>query len=584
MATTEVDRSKMRIGDTIKIKSNALNISANLNSKFASFVYTLFYKVMQIGLGANPSADYIAFGDGTNYTGAVKLADIQSITYSTPTTTAPKSATVVASSTKATNGTYTEIGQLLNKLSDAESGSVATTSSNNFVSHENGSKYKSTVKPDDYSTVTIHSNSDMNLSRFGTSDPSIIPADVTTMVDANGRVLSSHVNDAITHAPSVVQNNAQFPKVQSFNVSTGEYEYDYNISYDLEGKSIIPGSVKSLNDQYLEVIRNKHNLWQSSRLKCFNQDFNNYNRFKLPNPNSALSKSFGHVFFTRPDLNILKRASSGFELSQQVKNNPEIYRAYKQNPGILKALVRDNGQAHDFMLTLSNAAATFGISDETVKTATYGDTWSGYKIPYGKHNYEGKVAGSFDIEYTDDRNLNIFHIHKIWTDYISNIYKGKWISKGDTYNVSSGQWETDALYSYIENKILDYACAIYYIMTAEDGETIIFWSKYYGVFPTNTSSNTFSWSRGDNLSSPKLRMTYQYAFKKDYDPFTLVEFNMLSDALGSGYTYVNKYDKVTLGGGVSMVGAPFIETQIDPNKGDDESYQYKLRFRPAEEL
>ena len=126
-------------------------------------------------------------------------------------------------------------------------------------------------------------------------------------------------------------------------------------------------------------------------------------------------------------------------------------------------------------------------------------------------------------------------------------------------------------------KTLDYPCSVYYIITAEDGETILFWSKYYGVFPTNVPSSSYSWTKGNTLASPEVSITYQYSFKEDFNPVSLVEFNLNSriDSL-SNPKYEPVYNEHLGSSGYTWVGRPFIETVTDNDSGKD--YYFKLRF------
>jgi hypothetical protein len=125
----------------------------------------------------------------------------------------------------------------------------------------------------------------------------------------------------------------------------------------------------------------------------------------------------------------------------------------------------------------------------------------------------------------------------------------------------------------MSNKILDYASAVYYFICAEDGETILFWSKYFGVFPLNAPASSATWSKGSGgATSPDFGINYAYAMKEDFSPLTLSEFNKNSS---SAFQYRKIYDSVVGGVGRSLVGAPFIESTTNTDKHS----VYKLKFR-----
>jgi hypothetical protein len=219
---------------------------------------------------------------------------------------------------------------------------------------------------------------------------------------------------------------------------------------------------------------------------------------------------------------------------------------------------------HRLGLYLSNKARTIEISDEELDTAEYGATATGFKMGYGRHNLKSKQLGKVNINYVDDRNLSVFKLHKVWLDYISGCYRGIYTPKDD----------------YFLNHSLDYAAAIYYILTAEDGETIIFWSKFYGVYPLNLPSSTFS--KGDDkiIDTPEISISYNYTIKEDLNPIALSELNSESSILqksdGNDY-YVKSYDAST-GTSPTWVGVPFVEKVTNSKSGNGLTY-YKLRFR-----
>lgn len=285
-----------------------------------------------------------------------------------------------------------------------------------------------------------------------------------------------------------------------------------------------------------------------------------YNRFKIADPNVQLQKGFAHVFFVRPSCHILKSKSPS-QLRKGLAKNELFSYAHRSSHWLLRELSSTNGQDHDFMLFLSNYAASFSLSDEYINTDTYGKTYTGYKIAYGKSNIESKVAGQFNVTFNDDRNLHVYQLHRLWTEYINAVYRGE-IAPTD---------------NMIKKKILDYVGACYYIVTAEDGETVIFWSKYYGVFPTNVPSSQYSWGAGNVIQSPQIDITYQFSFKEDYNPYSILEFNYNSRVGSTDTNYVPIYDNKVGHVGKTWVGAPFIELIT---RDSAPKYELKLRFKP----
>lgn len=553
----------LKVGDTITIKDGALDY--NTKGKYQSWVYGYKFQIIQVGKSTDK--EYIVFGINGAVTGAVKYTSIATHKSkggaSKPNTKTsdkpkPKKKNTSVPDTKDTTSATT-------KDKDKQAAPVAnpSPSAGSYVNAGDG-RTAATA----YTAVGADSYQSKGL-----------PTD-----EEKGNVLtptSIHRGNYNDEPRYIRPSDSTYPKLVGIDGTNGYrriYDYATDTSY-----------AKSK----LSNIHEKHNIFTTDRVNVYNVLTQYYNRFKIQNPNTSLTSSFAHIFFTRPDLNILLRTGpKQFELTDSAAADPEIFAAYHSNPDMIKQLVLDNGMDHKFMFSLSNAAGSFSTADEGLKTDTAGETWTGQKIAYGKHNIDGRTASQFQITFTDNRNLDVYHINKLWMDYISKVYRGQLRSKGQVYNKKTGMWEdsvynktTGSAVSYIEDKILDYAVSVYYILCAEDGETIIFWSKYFGVFPVNSPSSSFSWSSGSKLHNPQLDIPYMYSFKRDYNPFDLVAFNKLSagpsgkDANGNAfYKYSKIYDPEIMGAGRTLVGAPFIETISDPAK-KSEAYQFKLRFR-----
>ena len=289
--------------------------------------------------------------------------------------------------------------------------------------------------------------------------------------------------------------------------------------------------------------------------KILEHDVKYYNRFKIANPNAELQVGYPHVFFVAPMCNIL---SSNCALHQQFQG-VELYEYINRtSPEVLQEISRINKRDTDFSLLLSNYVKSFSLSDEYINTDTYGKTFTGYKISFGKNDIESKTAGTVEVSFNDTRNLDIYKLNRAWVEYISGVYRGMYMPRNED----------------ILQKVLDYTGAIYYILTAEDGETIVFWSKYYGVFPTTMPSTQYTWGEGNAVQRPDLSISYSYSFKKDYDPFSLVEFNTNARA-GNINSYLPIYDSNLDTIGDTFVRRPFIEM----TSGGSNEYKYKLRFQ-----
>lgn len=285
--------------------------------------------------------------------------------------------------------------------------------------------------------------------------------------------------------------------------------------------------------------------------------FINFNRWRLTHPDYHLTHSHQHIFMTRPDLNLF--GSSYGSPSQSILSSPEagfFSQALKRHQTLAMALSASMSGQHDFIPIIHNASRSFDVQDESLDTIEHGETLTGWKLVYAGNMIKSMTSGSFTINYVDDIQLSISYMHLIWLYYMNGVKRGIFEPKPDN----------------IRHGILDYAASLYYIITDATDENIIFWTKYWGVFPTNYPSSAFSMSDGRPIAIPEIGIQYAYSFKKDMDPVCLAEFNRNSQGGNGNWNYVKPYNANTLHSTRTIVGSPFIDT-------NDGGYTYKLRFR-----
>lgn len=316
-------------------------------------------------------------------------------------------------------------------------------------------------------------------------------------------------------------------------------------------------------------------IWEGNAYEMLKLSATSYNRFKMPTPDTQLQRSFAHVFFVKPQCNMELNESSGFSMSGQFENNADYMYAASNSPYLIRELSgQSNNQNTHFSYILSNAAKSFSLSDEYINTDSYGTGYTGYKVSYGKHGVESRTAGDFTVTFQDDRNMSIYRLMKLWVDYIEGVYTGNYYPKDST----------------ITDHELDYVGAVYYILTAEDGETILFWSKYYGVFPSTIPSTQYSWASGTLISQISLDVKFNYSWKEDYNIAAITEFNYnaslgnLSEVSGTSKTlsYVPVYNENFGTTGKTWVGRPFIQTVYDDGDGYGSGrIKFLLRFNDS---
>jgi hypothetical protein len=380
-----------------------------------------------------------------------------------------------------------------------------------------------------------------------------IPKTITTNTKENDRYYSNNsewdINNIFRNETYVSSKDVTPKEGGSKGITTHR---DFQKDDGMIGKESLSRVIDKINSSF--GIQNNNETLKST----ISKEMKFYNRFKVPELNVQMSRCYGHVFFTRPSCNIL---TSNRNLADSVANNPIYLYAYRTCRDLLSemSIYGPNSSGDEFNMLLSNNSKGFALNDETLSTSSYGTTFSGYKISYGKDDIDSKVGGEFNTTFIDDKRIHCYRFIKLWVEYITGVYRGRISPRID-----------DEL-----QKVIDYVSSVYYILTAEDGETIIFWSKYFGVYPTTIPSSQYSWQHGENLSPSEIQVSFSYSWKQDFDPRDLVAFNYNAKLGTDNYKYSRIYDTDLLMNGPIWVGTPFIEFVDD---GVNEPC-YKLRFR-----
>lgn len=371
--------------------------------------------------------------------------------------------------------------------------------------------------------------------------------------------------------PFYVGQSGNLPAKYDYRILVGDHRYTHGPTYNLEDK------LMELRTELGIPVHGNNQIAKAMKYYM-------YNRYKIPDKNLAHNKTVTHVFFTRPDLNLLKQASKEYTANEQIMNHTEAAMLWRRHPELFKLLSDRShcGDENNFNLLLSNQVQSFDIQDETLTTNRAGKSWNEYEMQYGDA-YSGRTAGEFSCEFLDTSEFEIINLMKLWITYIDNVARGAW---SPSYSLS-GMSNTNINASHVYSKTLDYASSAYVFKCGPDGEDVLYWSKYYGIFPINTGANALSWSLGTPIGDPqKLNIRFAYCYKRDMSPISLIEFNNASGVTTDNPKYEPAFN-VKLGHtGRPYVGAPFIEidlgyqslTSNDVNRTDKRT-QIRLKFR-----
>lgn len=343
---------------------------------------------------------------------------------------------------------------------------------------------------------------------------------------------------------------------------------DHGASKNLRNSNISVSSAKDIDSNSYKSILHSHNIFDRNEIDLFNKTY----RFGLFNPYGAVTTTKEFLFFTKPDLNIIKRDdTTGVLVGQNIltdylSNLPYWKDLIKNKKRIIKLLQLSADPTDNFNHLLQNQVISNlevrSLSAQTVETPTnmYGVGFS----------YRGSSEASddnidFSLEFKDGKWLDVYHYFKTYEEYETLKHHG-----------SIRPWKY-----YIENKIIHDQFSIYKFLVDEDMETILYWGKYYGVMPMSLPRDVFSNANFD--SGISYSVDFKAAFFEDMKPEIIGDFNAISKEYYDSLPYeIDIYNNIFGRTDNRPAKAAYIEkvkSTYSPN-----GYVYKLKWKGSDKL
>lgn len=292
------------------------------------------------------------------------------------------------------------------------------------------------------------------------------------------------------------------------------------------------------------------------------------------------------IFMTKPDLNLTNKFSQTLmDTGAGETSGPNTHLTgqkmlkMEQIPekdfilDCLEVQAQSEGTVHTgpFIKILSNMSRNAPMTDTTLKVHELYETFSGYKLPSGKGTKESRNAQQFSIQYHDTDDLVIMNMHRIWMEYIDKCKKGLIVRSQQN----------------MQENIIDYMTQLYVFQLKPDGETINYWAKYTGIFPTGIPWTSLSMEQGQ-FQIPTFDIQYTYMYRAEMEDSIITQFNSLQGfEVGMGYgssgsnldnfAETNDFSKENIRDAIYPHRQNVI---IEPVKVDQSTnkYVYKLRF------
>ena len=351
-----------------------------------------------------------------------------------------------------------------------------------------------------------------------------------------------------------------------------------------------------------------------------------YNRTRLPIADIEHRKTFRYIFITRPECYLM---SGMDQLCMQAERDEDISSIYARMPHVIRALspvyVINSQTAPAYAnwnYLLCNRVMSMNASGNqlsVVDSMTKGVR--GATITPGKL-MNGNLGGALEFTFRDTKYMDVYEMIRGWMWYIHKRKIGKFFPPFNGYQYANnftaagtmfqGGASFNRLHPY--DRALEYCCSVWDVITDETGMNILYWCKYYGLFPTQVSAGVLGSTQNgaSNTNEATVSAQFQYQYKRENVYKNLVEFNFnagIADSVGNARSDVVDYLKNAIsylnredgnggvpatsnvlrnyGGASSMfVGSPYIITEqtggMDPwnAKGNPNITKSKLCFFP----
>ena len=326
--------------------------------------------------------------------------------------------------------------------------------------------------------------------------------------------------------------------------------------------------------------------------------FNTYNRTKTPIADIEWRKGFRHIFITRPECYLMYDRDN---LCEQAYYDEDFNSAFTRMPHIIKLLspwyVSGSfpqksifNSNWNFLMSnrvqgLSVAPTSLTINESVSKSS------EGFTITPAMH-VESRQGSTIELQFRDTKYLEVYETARLWMLYMYKRKKGIFAPPYNGYervngyipNVGEGglafSGKGDAKYTRYHpyDRALEYCASLYDIVTNETGTKILYWCKYYGIYPTNVSPGL----NNDNnapITEMTTSITFKYHYRLENVNKTLVEFNHdagLTDDIGKvnhnvttdsmAFLLRDQYDdpvmKQYIGAAGMFTGSPYIVMQL----------------------
>lgn len=311
---------------------------------------------------------------------------------------------------------------------------------------------------------------------------------------------------------------------------------------------------KTVDYEILNTLNSNH-LYNRNQIDRYTK----FSRFGFLDPYNTNTITREYLFFTKMDLHLFQPRTQ--TLNSELSGIPfftNCYTNYRDTMNQLQWSTRHMTNYSPFCNLLSNTVSSnLDLQDISVNELETGANIYGTKLKYPLATITSNNIYEFNLEFEDTKFLDVYMFFRIWYEYELRKVQGL-VTPPDE--------------NYTKNKILHDQMSVYKFIVGEDMETIIHWTKLWGVYPTSIPRSTF----GDVQDGPtKLAVSFNCQFVEDMDPNILSDFNAVTREQKSNYSVdIPIYNSATNMANGQWCNVPYIITSTLNGRNI-----YKLKWR-----
>ena len=251
------------------------------------------------------------------------------------------------------------------------------------------------------------------------------------------------------------------------------------------------------------------------------EKYQKFARYERLDPNNWMGATREFIFFTTPDLQLFK----GPTLNPSIANNALMVEAFKRYNDVLQSLSY-SACGRPFVNLLSNYKRS-NVDLPDINTASDYETSKnilGSSLFYRGTSYESDENHEFSVEFEDTKYLEVYMWFRLFDEYERMKHYGLVDFVDD---------------NYLNGKIIHDQMAMYKFIVGEDGESIIHYSKFIGVYPKNVPRSTFSDLPADG--NVKFTINFKASYVEDMDPNIILDFNEVAKKIPAGDAKLGGY-------------------------------------------